>query len=212
MACKTAFRLVFHGQKNSYQMKIYTKKGDSGETSLLGGTRVFKNHIRIETYGTIDELNTHLGMLKSLPGSETHITAIERIQHYLFVMGSQFALDPEKATLKNGKDRLPVDNSGREELLFLEDRIDAMDRELPPLRNFLIPGGHQVVAQAHIARTVCRRAERRAVALYEKEAFDPVLLQYLNRLSDFLFVLARKLSDELNVAETPFKSRQKPRP
>ncbi len=185
-------------------MRIYTKTGDKGTTSLFGGTRVPKHHIRIDTYGTVDELNTHIGMLRSLDIASIHKLFLQTIQADLFTMGSELATDPKKATLKNGKERLRISKIAGTDVEKLEHAIDKMNESLPPIKNFVLPGGHPIVAQCHIARTVCRRAERLATALFEVDPFDEVLLKYLNRLSDFLFVLARKLTDELQAEETPW--------
>lgn len=186
-------------------MKVYTKTGDRGNTSLFGGTRVPKHDIRIATYGTVDELNSHLGMLRSLKIEKEDSQQLIEIQEALFRMGAEFAVAPEKAVLKNGKERLRIAKIRGEQVQRLETWIDEMTATLPPLRNFILPGGHPAVAQCHIARTVCRRAERHATALYEEYPFHESLLQYLNRLSDYLFTLARKVSQDLNVEEVPVK-------
>lgn len=187
-------------------MRIYTRSGDKGTTALLGGTRVPKYHIRIDTYGTVDELNANLGMLRSLDIALEHKAKLEEIQTNLFTMCTQLATDPEKSKNKDGTDRWQIAKLEKKHVDSLETAIDEMNEALPPLRHFLLPGGHIAVSWCHISRTVCRRAERLATALHSEEPFDEVLLKYLNRLSDYLFVLARKLSDELGVEETPWIS------
>ena len=182
-------------------MKIYTKTGDKGSTSLFGGTRVPKHHIRIESYGTVDELNSHVGMLRDQQIDEHTHEVLLRIQDRLFTMGSTLATDPEKATLKNGKERLGIPKITIADIELLEQEIDQMNDALPPMTHFVLPGGHPTVSVCHITRTVCRRAERLATALYELEPFDELVLQYLNRLSDYLFVLARKLSKDVQARE-----------
>lgn len=188
-------------------MRIYTKTGDRGTTALFGGTRVPKHHIRIETYGTIDELNVNIGMIRSQPINEKHAEQLIEIQSHLFTLGSELATDPEKAVMRNGKERLQIAKIREEQVMALERAIDEMNESLPPLRHFLLPGGHPTVSYCHISRTVCRRAERLATALFLEEPFDESLLKYLNRLSDYLFVLARKIGDELGVEETPWVSK-----
>ncbi|CAN5362393.1 cob(I)yrinic acid a,c-diamide adenosyltransferase [soil metagenome] len=182
-------------------MKIYTKTGDKGTTSLFGGTRVPKHHIRIESYGTVDELNAHIGLLKDQKTGPHTKEILNRIQDRLFTIGSTLATEPEKATLKNGKDRLGISRISAKDIELLEQEMDRMNDELPPMTNFILPGGHESVSFCHIARCVCRRAERMATALHEISPFDEMVLMYLNRLSDYLFVLARKLSKDLNAEE-----------
>ena len=182
-------------------MKIYTKTGDKGTTALFGGTRVPKHHIRIESYGTVDELNSHLGMLRDQEIDEHSHEVILKIQDRLFTIGSILATDPEKATLKNGKQRLDIPKISLADIELLEQEMDRMNEELPPMTHFVLPGGHQTVSVCHISRCVCRRAERLATALFELEPFEEQVLQYLNRLSDYLFVLARKLSNDLQANE-----------
>jgi cob(I)alamin adenosyltransferase len=182
-------------------MKIYTKTGDKGTTSLFGGTRVPKHHIRIESYGTVDELNAHIGLIKDQE-IEAHTKEIlNRVQDRLFTIGSTLATEPEKASLKSGKDRLSIPKISEEDILLLEKEMDLMNDALPEMTHFVLPGGHQSVSFCHIARCVCRRAERMATALYEVSPFDELVIKYLNRLSDYLFVLARKLSKDLNAEE-----------
>ena len=182
-------------------MKIYTKTGDKGTTALFGGTRVPKHHIRIESYGTIDELNSHLGMLRDQKVDEHSHEIILEIQERLFTIGSILATDPEKATLKSGKQRLDIPRISAEDIELLENEMDKMNEELPDMTHFVLPGGHQTVSVCHISRCVCRRAERLASALNELEPYEKEVLQYLNRLSDYLFVLARKLSHDLQAKE-----------
>lgn len=182
-------------------MKIYTKTGDKGTTSLFGGTRVPKHHIRIESYGTVDELNAHIGLLKDQDCGDHTRQVLNRIQDRLFTIGSTLATEPEKATLKSGKDRLGISKISEKDIELLEQEMDSMNDQLPPMTNFILPGGHQSVSFCHIARCVCRRAERLATALHEISPFDDMVLMYLNRLSDYLFVLARKLSKDLNADE-----------
>ncbi len=182
-------------------MKIYTKTGDDGTTGLFGGTRVPKHHIRIESYGTVDELNSWLGLIRDQNIPDQHEKALINIQEQLFTVGAILATDPEKAVLKNGKERLNIPQISLKEIEFLERAIDEMDAQLPQMSHFILPGGHTTVSYCHIARTVCRRAERMATLLYENESFNASVLSYLNRLSDYLFVLARKLSYTLNADE-----------
>lgn len=183
-------------------MKIYTKTGDKGTTALFGGSRVPKHHIRIESYGTVDELNAHLGMLRDCEVNPQVKQDIELIQNKLFTLGAILATDPKKAKLKSGKDRLNIPRITPEDIEYLEKRIDTMNESLPQMTHFVLPGGHKAVSQSHITRCVCRRAERNAAALYDIEAFDEEVLQYLNRLSDYIFVVSRKTADELQVKET----------
>ena len=182
-------------------MKIYTKTGDNGTTSLFGGTRVPKHHIRIDSYGTIDELNSWLGLIGDQEISGSYKEQLSTIQKKLFTIGAILATEPEKALLKNGSDRLSIEKINEADISFLETAMDQMDEELPQMTHFILPGGHTTVSYCHIARTVCRRAERKTTILHENEPFDDSVLIYLNRLSDYLFVLARKLSMELKVEE-----------
>lgn len=182
-------------------MKIYTKTGDKGTTALFGGTRVPKHHIRIESYGTVDELNSHLGLIRDQDIHQDYKDLIVGIQDRLFTVGAILATDPEKAVLKNGKERLNIPKISSEDIERLEHEMDTMNDALPPMTHFVLPGGHQTVSFCHIARCVCRRAERLATALNEIESIDPNALMYLNRLSDYLFVLARKLTYDLQANE-----------
>ena len=182
-------------------MKIYTKTGDQGTTGLFGGTRVSKHHIRINSYGTVDELNSWIGMLRDQMDAGRHSETLLAIQNKLFTMGAMLATDPEKAQLKSGKQRLDIPLLHAEDIIFLEDEIDLMNQSLPAMTHFILPGGHILVSSCHVARTICRRAERMISLLNENEAVDKHVLAYINRLSDYFFVLARKLSSELKVDE-----------
>ncbi|MEH6704775.1 MAG: cob(I)yrinic acid a,c-diamide adenosyltransferase [Galbibacter orientalis] len=182
-------------------MKIYTKTGDKGTTALYGGTRVPKHHIRIEGYGTVDELNSWIGLIRDQEIEDTYKTVLIAIQDRLFTIGAILATPPEKEFLKNGKKRLDIPRVSKEDISLLETEIDAMDASLPPMTHFVLPGGHTTVSYCHIARTICRRAERKATYLHENEPFDELVLNYLNRLSDYLFVLARKLTFDLKADE-----------
>ncbi|WP_074408722.1 MULTISPECIES: cob(I)yrinic acid a,c-diamide adenosyltransferase [Aquimarina] len=182
-------------------MKIYTKTGDKGTTALFGGTRVPKHHIRIDSYGTVDELNSHIGLIRDQKIDELSKKILINIQDKLFTVGAVLATDPEKAILKSGQKRLNIPTISTEDIELLEKEIDRMNESLPPMTHFVLPGGHQTVSFCHIARCVCRRAERLATALYEINPFEETTLHYLNRLSDYLFVLARKLSFDLKAEE-----------
>lgn len=184
-----------------FTMKIYTKTGDKGTTALFGGTRVPKHHIRIDSYGTVDELNSHLGLIRDQDIDIHYKELLMHIQDRLFTVGAILATDPEKAVLKNGKERLNIPKISIENIKRLEQEIDHMNTSLPPMTHFVLPGGHQTVSFCHIARCVCRRAERLASALNDFDPIDPLAMTYLNRLSDYLFVLARKLSFDLNADE-----------
>jgi cob(I)alamin adenosyltransferase len=181
-------------------MKIYTKKGDSGTTGLIGGTRLPKHHIRIESYGNVDELNSYLGLIRDLNSNPDIGEQLLEIQDRLFTIGSHLAADPEKNSMK-----LPEITTG--DITNLENWIDAMDSTLEPMKSFVLPGGNPLVSHTHIARCVCRRAERSIVHLAENEQVDTIILGYMNRLSDYLFMLSRKLSSELRATETPWKPR-----
>jgi len=181
-------------------MKIYTKTGDKGQTSLIGGTRVPKNHIRIEAYGTIDELNSWIGLLRDTVEEEDVMETLAEIQDRLFTIGSHLATDPEKSHMK-----LP--ELKNEDVTLLETEIDLMNEMLTPMKSFILPGGHPVVSHIHIARCICRRAERCVIHLTEFSPVEEIIIQYLNRLSDYLFVLARKIADDLGAEEIPWKAR-----
>ncbi len=176
-------------------MKVYTKKGDTGTTGLLGGVRVSKGHLRIDAYGTVDELNSHIGLLRDQKELTARVDELLAIQNNLFVMGSTLATAPQKPNVK-------IPSLSDEEVNSLEKWMDAMDAELPAMKHFVLPGGHQVVSFCHIARCVCRRAERLVVVLAESEAVDALVIKYLNRLSDYLFVLSRWIAHTLKVVET----------
>ena len=182
-------------------MKIYTKTGDKGTTALFSGTRVPKHHIRIESYGTIDELNSYIGLIRDQKIDSRVQEVLIHIQDRLFTMGAILATDPAKAVLKGGKERLNIPRIEKEDIKLLETEIDQMNDLLPAMTHFVLPGGHTTVSYCHIARCVCRRAERLATLLHQEEPVDEHVLMYLNRLSDYLFVLARKLSKDLQANE-----------
>ncbi|PRP66962.1 cob(I)yrinic acid a,c-diamide adenosyltransferase [Nonlabens agnitus] len=182
-------------------MKIYTKTGDTGETSLFGGTRVPKSNMRIDSYGTVDELNSWMGLLRDQPVDDATKKFIIEIQDHLFTIGAILATPPEKELLKNGQERLNISKISDDHVAQLETQMDLMEEGLPQMTHFILPGGHQSVSFCHITRTVCRRAERLAVDLNISEPIDPQVIKYLNRLSDYLFVLARKLSKDLQAEE-----------
>lgn len=181
-------------------MKIYTKTGDKGQTSLLGGSRVSKASLRIECYGTVDELNSCLGLVKDQEANHSRREFLTDQQNKLFVIGSNLAAEP-------GKEKFKLPEIEKEDITQLEKAIDGMDATLPPMRNFILPGGHPSISVTHVCRCVCRRAERLAIALNETEEIQEEIIAFLNRLSDYLFVLCRKLHQELGVEETPWKSR-----
>lgn len=182
-------------------MKIYTKTGDIGETSLFGGKRVTKNELRIEAYGTVDELNSWIGLLRDIQTDNEVRDLLKQIQDRLFTLGAELAADPDRKNLKK-----PDLQEGDIELL--EKAIDKMDGCLEPLKNFILPGGHKYVSYCHIARTVCRRAERLTVALHQVAPIDPLIIKYLNRLSDYLFTLARKMARDLGAEEVMWLPRK----
>lgn len=168
-------------------MKIYTKKGDSGTTSLIGGTRVPKYDLRIEAYGTVDEVNAYLGLIHDQDEARDFRPLIQVIQHHMFTIGSLLAADP-------GNHQFKLPELKEDDVRLLELSIDKMEKELQPLKNFVLPGGHKANSLAHVARCICRRAERRVVELSDQSEVDPLIMQFLNRLSDWLFVLARYFS------------------
>lgn len=182
-------------------MKIYTKTGDKGQTSLFGGTRVPKYNLRIEAYGTIDELNANIGLIRDQQIDEHTSKILLKIQNELFTLGAMLATPPDKETLKSGKDRLNIEKINNEKITLLESEMDLMNETLPPMTHFVLPGGHQTVSYCHIARCICRRAERITTQLSDESNVDPQILMYLNRLSDYLFVLARKLTLDNNAQE-----------
>jgi cob(I)alamin adenosyltransferase len=181
-------------------MKIYTKTGDKGQTSLIGGTRVPKHHIRIEAYGTVDELNSWIGILRSSMKDRHAIEVLAEIQDRLFTIGSLLAADPARSKMKL-PELIPSDWE------LLEKEIDQMNESLPEMRSFILPGGTVLSAQCHVARCICRKAERRATALSETDVIDEKIIIYLNRLSDYLFVFARKMNQESGMEDLPWKAR-----
>lgn len=182
-------------------MKVYTKTGDKGQTSLFGGKRVSKSDLQIDAYGTVDELNSWIGLLRDQKLSKFYIDQLLEIQDRLFTLGSYLASDPKK-----GFDKLPTIDV--KDVGFLESAMDEMDAKLPSLQSFVLPGGHTTVSYCHLARCVCRRAERLVVAMNEEQDFPEILTQYLNRLSDYLFVLSRALTLELEAKEMPWNPRK----
>ena len=186
-------------------MKIYTKTGDQGKTSLYGGTRVKKSNLRIDAYGTVDELNSYIGLVKDQVEDEIVIEDLLRIQNKLFALGAMLATPLDKEKLKDGSDRLKIEKIEATEIAYLESRMDTMNEHLKPMTHFILPGGHTIVSFCHIARCVCRRAERISVELSDSEEINSYILIYLNRLSDYLFVLARKLTKDYKVTEVPWK-------
>ncbi|MBP6386710.1 MAG: cob(I)yrinic acid a,c-diamide adenosyltransferase [Pseudarcicella sp.] len=183
-------------------MKIYTKTGDKGKTSLVGGTRVSKDNIRIEAYGTIDELNSYIGLLGSLPENDARKDLLKEIQDRLFTIGSNLASETDQTKKK-------IPDLVQEDVELLEKTMDEMSEKLEPMRFFILPGGHPSIAHCHIARTVCRRAERVIIHLAntENEYVSDLVVQYVNRLSDLLFVLSRVIHKEINVDEISWKPR-----
>jgi cob(I)alamin adenosyltransferase len=181
-------------------MKIYTRTGDAGETSLIGGQRVKKNDVQIESYGTVDELNSWIGLIRDQDINPTYKDQLIEIQDRLFTIGSILA-----TSFQGTKMKLP--EIVQSDIEFLEVNIDEMNDELPEMRSFVLPGGHTSVSYVHVARCVCRRAERMVVALSQVGFSNDLVLKYLNRLSDYLFVLSRKLTKDLGAVETPWKPR-----
>ncbi len=182
------------------EWKIYTKKGDKGETSLLGGTRVPKFHDRIEAYGTVDELNSFIGLIRDKEIDEQSRQALIVIQNNLFVAEAILAAETEEA-----RETLP--SLTDDDVSFLENEIDRMNDDLPELTSFVLPGGHETVSLCHVARTICRRAERIAIRLAENYNVEQIVITYLNRLSDYFFVLARKFTKDFNAREIIWKTR-----
>jgi len=181
-------------------MKIYTKTGDQGSTSLFGGKRVSKADLRIDTYGTVDELNSWVGVLRDQSVNQYRKEILVEIQDRLFTIGSILATEPENTKVK-------IPSLAESDIELLENRMDEMDAILPPMRFFVLPGGHTSVSFGHVARTVCRRAERLVIALSQTEKVDPLVIKYMNRLSDYLFMLCRTMAHELKAEETPWKPR-----
>jgi len=182
-------------------MKIYTKTGDKGTTSLIGGTKVLKSDLRIEAYGTVDELNSYVGLCRDLLSDETSKKTFQEIQDRLFTIGSSLACDPEK------EPKMKIPDLKEDDIVFLEKEIDRMNESLPEMKNFILPGGHPTASHLHIARCVCRRAERCCVRLEDSDEPALLIIKYLNRLSDYLFVLARYASQLLGAEEIPWKPR-----
>jgi cob(I)alamin adenosyltransferase len=182
--------------------KIYTRTGDKGNTSLIGGTKVPKSHLRIEAYGTIDELNSYIGLCRDLIDDEPSRSILWEVQDRLFTIGSSLACDPKK------EPRMRLPDLNEEDVSILENAIDQMNNVLPEMTSFILPGGNTTVSQIHIARCVCRRAERCCVRLeLESLEVEPLIIKYLNRLSDFLFVLGRYIGWQMNVDEIKWKPR-----
>lgn len=181
-------------------MKVYTKTGDEGTTALFGGKRLLKSELRIEAYGTVDELNSFVGLVRDQPVNAHRQPVLIEIQDRLFTMGSMLATEP-------GNTKVKIPSLNEEDITFLEKEIDEMDAKLPPMKSFVLPGGHTSVSYCHIARTVCRRAERLVIRLGQQENVSPLVVKYLNRLSDYFFVLSRMVALELNAPETPWKPR-----
>ena len=181
-------------------MKIYTKTGDKGETSLIGGTRVPKYHDRIEAYGTIDELISYIGLIRDQKIDEHAKSELIEIQDRLMTCASILATDCDNCNVK-------IPEIYDRDIEALEKEIDKMENDLPPLRSFILPGGHPIVSYCHIARNICRRAERISIKVQDQFKYSEKVIQYLNRLSDYLFVLSRKLSIDLYAKETPWKPR-----
>lgn len=182
-------------------MKIYTKTGDEGQTSLLGGSRVPKHHLRIESYGTLDELNSSIGVVRDHTNHETIRLWLVNIQETLFTLGAELATESGNVSVK-------IPHLQPSDITWLEDRIDEMDAILPPLKNFVLPGGAPVVSFCHVARCICRRAERITVHLAAEDSAPEFAIQYLNRLSDFLFTLSRYFALLENAIETPWNPRK----
>lgn len=181
-------------------MKIYTKTGDQGLTSLIGGTRVPKSSLRIECYGTVDELNSYLGLVRDQEVNAVRRDLLKEIQDRLFTIGASLASDPEKSKMK-------IPDLHAQDITLLEQEMDRMNEGLPELRVFILPGGHQAVSFAHVARCVCRRAERLVIQLREDSFVADLVVMYLNRLSDFLFVLSRQMAHELQAEEVKWEPR-----
>lgn len=182
--------------------KIYTKTGDAGNTSLIGGTKVPKNHIRIETYGTVDELNSHIGLLSDYLTDVASRVMLKEIQDRLFTIGSSLAVDPNKGT------KMEIPDLNEADVELLEKEMDRMNEALPEMKHFILPGGHLSVSQAHICRCVCRRAERLCVGMQQADiSVEFLVIKYLNRLSDYLFVLARYTGYLLQVPEVVWRPR-----
>ncbi len=184
---------------NTERYKLYTKGGDKGKTSLVGGKRVPKHHVRIETYGTIDELNSFIGVLLSHGLPEEDEATLTWMQHKLFSVGSYLATDPTQTEFR-------IESQVSEGAIArIEGEIDRLNEMVPPITAFILPAGGAIPAAAHVCRTVCRRAERAIYRLHEEEPIETEVLQYVNRLSDYFFALARKESYRLNASEVTWK-------
>ena len=186
--------------------KLYTKKGDDGTTGLLSGKRVSKHHIRIKAYGSVDELNSWVGMIRNFKIDKNTESTLVKIQSELMTVASQLADDTPYEVSKLFKILKPIND---ENVKYLEDQIDEINDELPKLKNFLIPGGHVIVSYAHLARCACRRAERFVTELNEIENLPHIIIAYINRLSDFLFILSRKLARDFKVEEIKWIAQKK---
>lgn len=182
-------------------MKIYTKRGDQGETDLLGGERVSKDHTRVWAYGEIDELNAWLGVAIAHIDHPDYIEMLRQVQSSLFVFGAYLATPNAERRAK-----MKIAEPSVDAVVHLEAQIDRFEQELPPMHNFVLPGGHVSAGMLHYARTLCRRVERRVIALAHEEALAPALVQYLNRLSDLLFVMARLANQRAGVQDIPWPS------
>jgi cob(I)alamin adenosyltransferase len=181
-------------------MKIYTKTGDHGTTSLFGGKRVSKGDLRIDAYGTVDELNSWVGLVRDQPVNENRKDFLAKLQDRLFTIGAILATEP-------GNTKVKIPMLTEEDVLTLEHEIDAMEEHLAPMKSFILPGGHASVSFCHVTRTVCRKAERLVIQLHDQEPVNLLVIKYLNRLSDYLFVLARKMGAELQIEDTPWHPR-----
>jgi cob(I)alamin adenosyltransferase len=183
-------------------MKIYTKTGDAGKTSLIGGTKVLKSNPRIEAYGTVDELNSYIGLVSDFCNDEHAKNILKEIQDRLFTIGSELACDPDK------KINMPIPDLHESDVQLLEKEMDEMDKELPLMKHFILPGGSPSVSFMHVARCVCRRAERCCVNLMESDGgVNPLIIKYINRLSDYLFMLARYTGMKNNTPEITWEAR-----
>lgn len=189
-------------------MKVYTKTGDNGTTALFGGTRVPKDHMRIDSYGTVDELNSQIGLVRDQQMNQHYKDILIEVQDRLFTIGAILATPPDKEVMKNGELRLKKLGIEESDIELLENEIDQMESELPQMTHFVLPGGHTTVSYCHIARCICRRAERLAVHLSHNEPVAEIAIKYLNRLSDYLFVLARKLTSDLKAEEVKWIPRK----
>jgi cob(I)alamin adenosyltransferase len=187
--------------------KIYTKTGDKGQTSLIGGKKLPKHHLRIEAYGTVDELNSHIGLLRDVVEDQATNELLVNIQDRLFTIGSHLAVDPAKNVEAGNSNKMHLPPIFEHDITALENAIDQIDTEVPEMKSFILPGGHVYVSYCHIARCVCRRAERAVLRLSEIEMVEEIHPKYLNRLSDYLFMLSRWLTLELKASEIPWKAK-----